>query len=272
MSAERREGLFAHPEDVHCVLFHGAVLAAYGLAFFLWTHPETSGLDTRAEQALFVAVCAPLLGWIAGIDLGVVYHNHAHRPVFRSARLNRWITRTWGLPSGWPAILWQHLHLRVHHAHFLGPLDWSVPRRRPDGSFEPLWRYALLQWPFRSGYHLLRDAREGRLRVSKVAADCLWFAALWSIPFWIDPWMGLWLWILPQLFANHVTLSVGMYVQHAGCEHYPADPGHPHSNDFLAPGYNRTMFNIGYHAEHHDHPAAHWTELPALHAQGRSVP
>ncbi|MEO0651508.1 MAG: fatty acid desaturase [Planctomycetota bacterium] len=252
-------------------MFHFAVLAAYAAAFGIWLRPDLSGVDSGLERALFVAVCVPMLGWVSGIDLGVVHHNHAHRPHFRKLGLNRWMTRIYGLPAGWPAILWQHLHLRVHHAYFLGPRDWSIPRRRADGSFEPLWRYALLQWPFRTGYHLLRDARYGRLRVSRVAFDCLVFLVLWSIPFWIDPWMALWLWVLPQLFANHVILSVGMYVQHAGCEAFPADRDHPHSNDFVAPGYNRTMFNIGFHAEHHDYPAAHWTELPKLHASGRSA-
>jgi fatty acid desaturase len=60
-----------------------------------------------------------------------------------------------------------------------------------------------------------------------------------------------------------------MYVQHAGCEAFPADPRAPHSNDFLLPFFNRTMFCIGYHAEHHDHPGVHWSELPALHVELR---
>jgi len=41
--------------------------------------------------------------------------------------------------------------------------------------------------------------------------------------------------------------------------------GHFHSNTFLSRFFNLTMFNIGYHVEHHEHPHVHWSALPRFH-------
>lgn len=263
--------VFARPMDAHCAVYHVLTVAAYALAFALWLNPEHSGLDSLLGQVLFVGTVSPLLGWISAVDLGVNYHNHAHRVIFRRRWMNRWFERTWGVVAGWPAFLWCHSHVAVHHRFFMGPEDWSIPRRRADGRFEPLWSYSLFHWPWRTAYHLLRDFRYGRLARRRTVVEVAWFAVFWSIPFMIDPWMALWLWVLPQVFANTVTLAVGMYVQHAGCEAYPEAPDAAHSNQFLAPLYNRTMFNIGYHAVHHEHPGAHWSELPTFDRDGSSA-
>ncbi len=91
------------------------------------------------------------------------------------------------------------------------------------------------------------------------------FAVLWSIPFWIDPVMALCLWVFPQWVGNAVTMGSGMYVQHAGCVvKSDADPVR-HSNTFLSRFFNLTMFNIGYHVEHHEFPGVHWVDLPEFH-------
>ena len=81
--------------------------------------------------------------------------------------------------------------------------------------------------------------------------------------------MGVWLWALPHWVANCVTMGSGMYVQHAGC--IAKDAQHPvqHSNSFLSRFFNLTMFNIGYHVEHHDNPGVHWADLPKFHAVHR---
>jgi fatty acid desaturase len=91
------------------------------------------------------------------------------------------------------------------------------------------------------------------------------FLALWSIPFWVDPVMPSWLWLLPHWIANAFVMNPGMYVQRAGC--VPKSPAKPvsHSIAFLSKFFNLTMFNIGFHSEHHDRPRVHWSELPELH-------
>lgn len=255
----------ARREDLHCVVFHGAVVAAYVVAFWLWLRPEHSGLDTWPERLVFVAAAAPLLGWIAGVDLGVNFHNHTHRPIFRSKFVSRWFARFWTPVAGWPPLWWAHLHVDVHHAFLLQEADWTLPRRLADGRHEPSLRYQLRQWPWRTAAGFVGELRSGRFARGRAVKDLAWFTAIWSIPFWIDPTMALCLWVLPQCFANCMTLNRGMYVQHAGCS--VSKDRRFHSNDFTAPFFNRTMFHIGYHGEHHDFPGAHWADLPQIHAR-----
>lgn len=273
MKSPRNRGrpgrVLARPEDAHCVIFHVACLAAYAVAFWLWSNPQQSGLDTWTERTVFVMAAAFLLGWISGIDVGVNFHNHSHRRMFTRPWMNRWFGRFWTFSGGWPSAYWQYAHVTVHHANLLDGRDWTLPTRREDGSFESIYRYIFLHWPWRYAVHLFRDIRAGRFDRRRAGTELIWFAALWSIPFWIDPWMGLWLWALPHWIGNAVTMGSGMYVQHAGCVR--KDALHPvsHSNGFLSRFFNRTMFNIGYHVEHHDHPGVHWADLPAFHEEHR---
>lgn len=269
MLAARRPRVLARLEDVHCLVFHGCCLAAYALAFWLWLHPEAVGITHWPERVAFVAGAAFLLGWISGIDVGVNFHNHAHRRVFRRPWLNRWVGRTWTFSGGWPALFWEYAHVTVHHGNLLEARDWTLPRRRPDGRFEHLYRYLFCHWPWRYGRHLVADIRAGRLPWPVARRELAWFLVLWSVPFWIDPWMAVWLWLLPHWLANCVTMGSGMYVQHAGCVPRSAHAPVRHSNGFLSRFFNVTMFNIGYHVEHHDHPGVHWADLPAHHAEKR---
>jgi fatty acid desaturase len=77
--------------------------------------------------------------------------------------------------------------------------------------------------------------------------------------------MAVWLWVLPHWIANALVMNSGMYVQHSGG--VPKTPAKPmrHSTIFASNFFNLTMFNIGFHLEHHDHPRVHWSELPQLH-------
>jgi fatty acid desaturase len=265
-----RRRLLAHPEDLHCVVFHVVLMAAYALAFFLALYDDGRLVHITGpwSRAAYVLAAALMLGWCSGINVGVNFHNHAHRPVFNSEALNRWFGRTWTVSGGWPAYFWRHAHVVVHHADLLGEGDWTLPRRKKDGSFENPYWYALATWPWRYAVALWRDFRNGRggPRVGREAlVELAIFAALWSIPFFFDPLLALGLWVLPQWLANAAVIGPGMYAQHAGCE--PKSPARPysHSNTYLSRFFNLTMFNIGYHIEHHDHPNVHWSALPALH-------
>lgn len=264
----------ARVEDIHCIVFHAAVLLAYATAFWLFLHPDRAGLDSVWHQAAFVLAAAALLGWVSGIDVGVNFHNHTHRRIFRSPRLNRWLGRLWTFSGGWPSYFWEHAHVRVHHANVMEASDWTLPQRRADGRFENVWVYGALHWPWRYVLHLWRDFRNGRggHHVGRRALkEVTIFAALYSIPFWIDVRMALCLWLLPHFVANCVTMGSGMYVQHAGGAPRSSGLSYQHSNTFLSRFFNLTMFNIGYHLEHHEFPGVHWADLPALHARMRQI-
>ena len=258
--------LLAHPQDIHCVFYHMACLAGYGTAFYYYLHPQEVGLTTTASKVAFVFGAALMLGWASGVDVGVNFHNHAHVPIFRSRVLSRWFGRLWTISGGWPAFFWHHSHVTVHHLHLLDPaIDWTLPKRKADGTLEGYVRYSLLHWPWRYGVHLWRDFRARPELGRKALLEFAIFLPLWSIPFWIDPVMALCLWVFPQWIGNVSFMAAGMYVQHVAC--VPKTPAQPleHSNIFTQRAFNLFMFNIGYHLEHHDHPSVHWSDLPALH-------
>src|SRR5579871_3576609 len=263
--ALRRRGLLAHPQDLHCVVFHLACLLAYACAFLLYQHAKLAGITGPWSRIAFVAAAATMLGWISGIDVGVNFHNHTHRRIFTSPLWNRWFARTWTVGGGWPSFFWEYSHVTVHHARLLSAEDWTLPKQQADGSFEDFRVYALAHWPWRCIVHLRRELTSGQGLRRKAVRELSIFVMLWSIPFWIDPIMAVWLWVLPQWIANVVMMEPGMYVQHAGCVRKRADRPVSHSNVFLSRFFNLTMFNIGYHLEHHDHPCVHWSELPELH-------
>jgi fatty acid desaturase len=267
-------GVFARQEDVHCVIYHLFVLLAYATAWLVYRHAKVAGITGSWSFAAFVLAAGFLLGWISGVDVGVNFHNHTHRRIFVKPWLNRWFGRLWTFSGGWPSYFWQHAHVHVHHAHVLEERDWTVPRRRADGRFENIYRYVLLHWPWRYALNLWRDFRSGAAGHhggQRALKELGIFLALWSIPFWIDPWMALFLWVFPHWIANAVTMASGMYVQHAGCE--PRCPERPvgHSNTFRSKFFNLTMFNIGYHVEHHDYPGVHWADLPEFHRHYQGV-
>jgi len=257
--------ILTHPQDVHCVIFHTACLGAYACAFWLYHHPTLAGVTGPWSRAAFVIASASLLGWITGINVGVNFHNHSHRGIFTSAFVNRWFGRFWTFSGGWPSFFWEYSHVTVHHTRLLSNEDWTLPRKNADGSFEDFRRYVFLHWPWRCMVHLRRDLISRRSLRGKSLREFAIFLALWSIPFWFDPIMALWLWVFPQWIANAWVMGSGMYVQHAGCIAKSPERPVSHSNVFLSKFFNLTMFNIGYHLEHHEHPRVHWSELPELH-------
>jgi fatty acid desaturase len=265
--AASRWRLLAHPQDWHCVIFHFLCLAAYACAFWLYQHPKLVGVTGWWSRIAFLAASAAMLGWISGIDVGVNFHNHSHRPIFISHFVSRWFGRLWTFSGAWPSFFWEFCHVTIHHANLLTKEDWTLPRKRPDGSFENFQRYLFAHWPWRLTAHLWRELSARRSLRRKAQRELAIFLVLWSIPFWIDPVMAIWLWVLPHWIANSFVMASGMYVQHSGCVEKTSEKPVSHSTVFVSNFFNLTMFNIGFHLEHHEHPRVHWSELPELHLQ-----
>ena len=254
----------AHPEDAHGLLFCLLNFAAIGSAFWLWLHPEVTGFVTPGQKLGFALGAGMWLGWSGGINMGINFHSHAHKPIFRSDALNRWFGRLWTVPGGIPSYWWRYKHLAVHHSHLGEERDWVQPQRRADGRYESMWTYVLLYWPWRWGYHFAREVREASASVRRrFLVEFAIFLVPFSIPFFIDPWMALGLWLFPAWVGGSIIMGMGMYAQHAGGtdEHR-----YSHTTTFLSHFFNLTMFNAGFHIEHHEQPAVHWSELPRLHA------
>jgi fatty acid desaturase len=79
--------------------------------------------------------------------------------------------------------------------------------------------------------------------------------------------LGLYVYVLacvvPAFFALW-TIMLFNYEQHVH-----ADPWskHNHSRSWEGAWLNFLLFNNGYHAAHHEHPGAHWTELKRYHEE-----
>lgn len=250
-------------EDWYCVIYHLFVAALYFLFFVAYSmYFETFG---AAEKVCFVATSVVMLGWISGLNVGVVYHNHVHKPVFRNANLNCWFGRFWTISGGWPAALWNYAHLDVHHRHVLETNDWTLPREL-DGKFESIYSYCFFH-PFRYARAFLNAFRsdDERFWRREPIKECFIFLVIWLVPWLVDPQMALLLWLLPQWFGNAVVMGAGMYVQHLNCRPKTEQHPHRHSNEFHSWFFNMTMFNIGFHLVHHDWPGVHWYDLAEHH-------
>jgi fatty acid desaturase len=128
-AAFRHRRILAHPQDLHCVIFHMACLVAYASAFWLYQHPNVAGITGQWSRAAFVTASAMALGWISGINVGVNYHNHSHRRIFTSPFMNHWFGRCWTFTGAWPSFVWEYSHVTVHHANLLGNEDWTLPKQ-----------------------------------------------------------------------------------------------------------------------------------------------
>ena len=267
----RSSRILSHPQDWHCAIFHTICVTAYACAFWLYLHPSAAHIVGPWSRTAFVIASAVMLGWISGIDVGVNFHNHSHRPIFMSHFANRWFGRLWTVTGGWPSFFWEYCHVTVHHANLLSAEDWTLPKKNSDGSFENFQRYLFAHWPWRLTVHLWKALTARQSLRRRALRELSIFLVLWSIPFWIDPIMALCLWVLPHWIANAFVMNSGMYVQHAGCvEKTPVEPV-KHSTVFVSNFFNLTMFNIGFHLEHHEYPRVHWSELPELHNRLKPV-
>lgn len=63
--------------------------------------------------------------------------------------VSRWFGRLWTFSGGWPSFFWEYCHVTIHHANLLTTEDWTLPKKRSDGSFESFQLYLFAHWPWR---------------------------------------------------------------------------------------------------------------------------
>ncbi len=238
------------------LLFPVATLSPYATPHVLrWFWP----------LALYVGFCA-----------GVCAHNHNHCPVFWNRGLNAFHSAWLSVFYGHPTFAWIPTHNQNHH-RFLNR----------EGDATITWRYSKKNsWFVASTYffvsaywqdavirafvhrakenapHLYRQitvqkrafvsAHVGLLGLAMALHGWRFGLLVYLGTFGASAAMGLW----GMIFVN--------FVQHVHCDPWSS---HNHSRNFVAKLGNFLVFNNGFHAAHHEHPGAHWSRLPALHAK-----
>ncbi len=237
----------------------------------------------RDAQSLAYLLVVPMLGcwmWHHGwqpllygsmlvlwIGVGVIHHHHAHVPMWHQRSLNR-VTDAWiAMLQGHPTYAFVATHNANHHRFRHGPDDWARTYRFRGGDTNHLFGYAL--HPFQAGWvlyphflrHLLRlrGPRVGMRRWAMMQYALV--LSVWLLVAWLDWRKAIVYVLLPQFIAMHCLLAAN-YLQHAHAD------GHSRWNyarNFVGV-MNHLYFNIGFHTAHHEHPRAHWSSLPRLHA------
>lgn len=236
----------------------GFVLAALALAAIQW-----AGV---ARHPALLAASFPLA------FLGcVVNHNHQHHPTFAFAGLNKVFGVLVTLAIGAPACSIIPMHNMNHHVHNNLQADFvraSLVRFRWKPLNLIVFPFAALAGYFRARTGILeswRRARPGLFRqlVLERAALCSIVPAMLVV----RPLETLSYVVGPYLFGQWAILAIN-HLQHVGC-----DPGseYGHSRNFVGRWLNWWVLNSGYHTAHHVRPEVHWSLLPQVHGQIRSM-
>ncbi len=242
--------LLRHPRDLQSLVY---LAAAPALAAWMWTHGWNAWLYT-----------VMIMAWIG---VGVIHHHHAHLPMWRARRMNRWTDLWLAALQGHPTYAFVATHNANHHRHRHGPGDWARTYRFWGGDTNHALGYLL--HPFQAAWalyphfwaHLMRarQHRNGLWRWALIQYGLV--LAVWAVALSIDPSKAFWYVLLPQVVAMHWLLGAN-YFQHAHADGLSRWNYARNFTGFL----NTIYFNIGYHTAHHEHPRAHWSTMPALHA------
>ena len=206
------------------------------------------------------------------LGVGVIHHNHMHLRMWRDRWMNR-LTDFWmTLLQGYPSFVFRPTHVANHHRHKHGPDDAARTYRFGSDSndlagylLHPLQAVRVLYPVSAAWLGTLRRHRPGAWRYC-IAQYALWLGS-WAGLLALDWQKALLYVILPQLHGLHWLLATN-YLQHAHADGQPNASGaslnYARNFDGMV---NPLLFNIGLHTAHHEHPHAHWSELPRLHRE-----
>ncbi|MDH5674877.1 MAG: fatty acid desaturase [Myxococcales bacterium] len=221
----------------------------------------------------------PYLCWVScyfALACGVIAHNHNHCGTFASRGMNQAFGAWISIFYGYPTFAWIPTHNNNHHKFTNAPGDATITWRHTNRhNF-----FVALTYPFVSSYYqsaLINDfvgnAKEkGGKLYSQIRSQYLAWGGGHVLAFALAVWLhgaaeGLYVWGmsmgLPAFFALW-TIMLFNYEQHVHADPFSESD---HSRSFTSKLLNFLLFNNGYHAAHHERAGAHWTELPAIHAE-----
>ncbi len=228
-------------------------LAAVNLVV-MWTVPSLR--TWLLPLACYFALCA-----------GLVAHNHNHSPTFKSRRANDLLNHVATLFYGFAAFNWIPTHNLNHHKFSNGKGDATITWRHSNKhnalvAFTYPFVSAVMQAPLIDAYVKSAKAHKPQ-RFRSIVVQLV---ICWGLPIalsfvdWRATVFTLW---IPR-FASLYVIMYFNYGQHVHCDPYSK---WNHSRSFTSPLLNFLLFNNGLHAAHHMKPGAHWSTLPALHAE-----
>lgn len=238
-----------HREDYRQVVF---VLIAFGAQLSVYLFHEA----LSALTLLAISLC---LFFPYSIVLSIA-HNHYHRAIFRSNRLNCVLNYILFLTGGTSPYSWTLQHNLGHHLHYMDqendPTPWLV-----KGKIVSRIRFTLYGtlniYPY--------CFRIGR-SYPKVFKRFLFH-------FWISLLLLAALCILdPRGFLYAVMIPTGITMFNLIDINYDHHTGMSLEDEYSAsytddsPVANWFLFNVGYHLAHHLKPNLHWSKLADYHA------
>jgi len=205
-------------------------------------------------------------------ETNYILHLHIHRPFATRPWLNLLLDLSMGAATGMTASNWRIQHRYGHHkGHdlpFRASHAWEMEKFTPlralsftTRSILPTFWHPIVE-SFRKG--VLRNDREPINYRWAFTEQMLLIAFVLALAAW-RPWLVLGF-LLPWYALTAIISRYVDYLNHYGCDERSGDP-YQWANNSLSPSFNWGCSNFGYHTAHHFNPAAHWTELPNLHAR-----
>ncbi len=206
--------------------------------------------------------------WLAAMGMSfmccIVAHNHLHKGIFRSERLNTAFRYLLSFCALYPISTNVPAHNLVHHRfEDDGGPDWADQKLV---TFR--WNLLnLLHFPNVAGTVGLEGTKrwmsiEGRAAVRRQwQREQIFCLGVTALALGADFWAGLFFIVLPQLWGARGILRLNL-LQHEACD---LGSRYNHSRNFTGALLNWLICNNGYHTIHHNRAGIHWSELPAQH-------
>lgn len=241
----------------------------------LWALLMPTVMVAQYANPHWLPYLAPVSFYLA-MAAGTMAHNHNHNPTFKNRRMNAFYAAWISLFYGYPTFAWVPTHNLNHHKHVNRAGDATITWRHTNRN---TWWIAVSYF-FVSAYYqsgpikeYIRKAKKNNPRLYRtiITQYGLW-ATAGVLSFVIAITMhgyktGLLLWVFavvgPGFFGTWSMMWFN-YMQHVHTDPWSK---HNHSRNITGRVFNFLVFNNGLHTVHHEHPGAHWSTLPALHAK-----